>query len=130
MTRPIGAWPQQGSVHKSGDRFVGHPTPRVRDVWLSGRAPVSILLRSSVTPLIANVRIGDELTVDRDGKHWWASSEAGPVGRLTWREEDPTRVTWFDYNVFYPTVGLLRVERLLISNGGAVVNCNGSVLPL
>jgi hypothetical protein len=54
---------------------------------------VSILLRSSVTPLVADVRIGDELTVERDGKHWWASSATGRLGRLTWSEEDQIRVT-------------------------------------
>jgi hypothetical protein len=127
MTQPIGDWPTVSGPHKNGDRIVGKPGLRVAELWRAGRAPVSILLRSSVTELIGDVRIGDELDVQHNGKYWWASSEAGVVGRLTWNRADESRATWFDYEIRYPATGRLHVERLVVSRNGNVVNLNGYV---
>jgi hypothetical protein len=75
------------------------------------------------------VRIGDHLNVERDGEHWWASTSDGRVGRLTWHRNDESRATWLDYDIRYPELGLLRVQRLLLSDAGAVVNLSGYVVP-
>lgn len=120
---------QQGSTHQNGDHFVGRPPRPVRDLWLEGTPPVSILFRKSVTPLIERVKVGSGLNVEFDGQYWWASSKAGIVGRLTWSRAEEERVTWFDYEIRYPNAGVLHVERMLVNADGAKVNCNGFVVP-
>lgn len=122
--------PQLGSVHKNGDRRFG-----VMGLYASvyagrGTPQASNLYRSTVTEHMRLVRVGDALRVEWDGAHWWASSTAGTVGRLTWaknlREETayaPEGRSPYDFND-----GTLHVH-ITISAAGEVVNCGGYVVP-
>lgn len=123
--------PQLGSVHKNGDRRFG-----IRGLLASvyagrGTPQASNLYRSTVTEHMRGVRVGDELRVRWHGDHWWASSIAGTVGRLTWSKslrEETAYVSGgpspFDFND-----GTLHVQSVMISAAGAVVNCGGYVVP-
>ncbi|MFJ4295394.1 hypothetical protein [Curtobacterium sp. NPDC089689] len=123
--------PQLGSVHKNGDRRFG-----IRGLLASvyagrGTPQASNLYRSTVTEYMREVRVGDELRVEWDGAHWWASSAAGTVGRLTWskslREETayvPDGRSPYDFND-----GMLHVQSVTVSAAGEVVNCGGYVVP-
>jgi hypothetical protein len=121
---------QLGSVHKNGDRRFG-VTGLLASVYAGRGTPqASNLYRSSVTEHVRDVRVGDELSVRWDGDHWWASSSAGTVGRLTWsknlREETayvPGGPSPFDFND-----GTLHVQSVTISAAGEVVNCGGYVV--
>lgn len=123
--------PQLGSVHKNGDRRFG-----IRELLASvyagrGTPMASNLYRSSGTEHMRGVRVGDDLRVRWDGDHWWASSTAGTVGRLTWsknlREETayvPGGPSPFDFDD-----GTLHVQSITVSAVGEVVNCGGYVVP-
>ncbi|MGL3200233.1 MULTISPECIES: hypothetical protein [Curtobacterium] len=123
--------PQLGSVHKNGDRRFG-----IRELLASvyagrGTPQASNLYRSSVTEHMRDVRVGDELCVKWDGAHWWASSVAGTVGRLTWSKnfrEETAYVTDgrspYDFDD-----GTLHVRSVTVSAAGEVVNCGGYVVP-
>ena len=123
--------PQLGSVHKNGDRRFG-VTGLLASVYVGRGTPqASNLYRSTVTEHVRDVRVGDELSVRWDGDHWWASSTAGTVGRLTWsknlREETayvPGGPSPFDFNN-----GTLHVQSITVSAAGEVVNCGGYVVP-
>jgi hypothetical protein len=123
--------PQLGSVHKNGHRRFG-VTGLLASVYAGRGTPqASNLYRSTVTEHVRDVRVGDELSVRWDGDHWWASSSAGAVGRLTWskslREETayaPGGPSPFDFND-----GTLHVQSITISAAGEVVNCGGFVVP-
>jgi len=123
--------PQLGSVHKNGDRRFG-VTGLLASVYAGRGTPqASNLYRSTVTEHVRDVRVGDELRVRWDGDHWWASSSAGAVGRLTWskslREETvyaPGGPSPFDFND-----GTLHVQSVTITADGEVVNCGGYVVP-
>jgi len=94
-----------------------------------GTPKASSLHKHTVTRLIMNVRVGDELRVEWDGKNWWASSPRGTVGRLTWasshREpsDDGSRSA-YDFDD-----GVMHVQTITVSRGGAVVDCGGYVVP-
>ncbi len=123
--------PQLGSVHKNGDRRFGM-TGLLASVYAGRGTPqASNLYRSTVTEHMREVRMGDALRVEWDGAHWWASSAAGTVGRLTWsknlRDETayvPDGRSPYDFND-----GTLHVQSVTVSADGEVVNCGGYVVP-
>ena len=122
-------YPQVGSDHKNGDRMFGVFGDYARTLEARGTPKASSLHKHTVTRLIMGVRVGDELRVEWDGKNWWASSPRGTVGRLTWagshREpsDDGSRSAYdFDDGVMY-------VQTITVSRGGAVVDCGGYVVP-
>lgn len=131
MTTPAVAagYPQVGSDHKNGDRMFGIFGDYARVLEARGTPKASSLHKHTVTPLILHIRVGDELRVEWDGKNWWASSPRGTVGRLTWaashREpsEDGSRSA-YDFDD-----GVMHVQTITVSRGGAVVDCGGYVVP-
>ncbi len=66
-----------------------------------------------------------------DGSHWWASSPAGTVGRLTWSKNLRAETAYvaggsspFDFDD-----GTLHVQSITVNAAGEVVNCGGYVVP-
>jgi hypothetical protein len=118
-------------VHKNGDRRFGM-TGLYASVYAGRGTPqASNLYRSTVTEHMRGVRVGDALRVKWDGAHWWASSPAGTVGRLTWSKNlregtayAPEGRSPYDLND-----GTLHVQGITISAAGEVVNCGGYVVP-
>lgn len=125
--------PQVGSDHKNGDRMFGIAGPYARVLAGRGTPKLSSLYHSTVTEHIRSVRVLDELRVEWDGmKHWWASSAAGPVGRLSWSKglrdsvanlPDGTR------NPYDFDNGTLHVQTVTVNRAGDVVDCGGYVVP-
>ncbi len=123
--------PQLGSVHKNGDRRFG-VTGLLASVYAGRGTPqASNLYRSTVTEHVRDVRVGDALSVRWDGDHWWASSSAGAVGRLTWSKSlrDETAYVPGGSSPFDFDDGTLHVQSITISAAGEVVNCGGYVVP-
>lgn len=76
--------PQLGSVQENSDRRFGM-TGLLASVYAGRGTPMaSNRYRSTVTEHMRDVRVGDEFRVRWQGDHWWGSSPAGTVGRLTW----------------------------------------------
>ncbi|TFC81152.1 hypothetical protein E3T23_06550 [Cryobacterium cheniae] len=127
--REIGDWPQLGNVHKDGGRYIGHEDGSVDAFNRAGTPTVNKLLQSSVTERVGGVRLDDELAVSFDGTHWWAATEAGSVGRLTWSLAIEIKKPWNDFAIVLPRRGTLTVRRLLLDRNGEVINCGGIVRP-
>ncbi|ROQ52658.1 hypothetical protein EDF36_3820 [Rathayibacter sp. PhB152] len=92
---------------------------------------LSSLYHSTVTEHVRAVRVGDDLRVEWNGTHWWASSPAGLVGRLSWSKglrTDATHVSEgrspYDFDS-----GTLHVRSVTVDQEGAVVDCGGYVIP-
>lgn len=126
-----GGHPQIGSTHKNGDRMFGIAGPFARALAERGTPRVSSLHHSTVTEQVRAVRVGDELRVAWDGSHWWASSPAGTVGRLTWpkgfRPETayaPAERSPYDFDS-----GTLHVQSVTLNTLGVVIDCGGYVVP-
>ncbi|QHC72228.1 hypothetical protein [Rathayibacter sp. VKM Ac-2801] len=124
-------YPQLGSVHKNGDRRFGIAGARSQVLADRGTPMLSSLYHSTVTEHVGLVRVGDELRVEWNGTHWWASSPAGAVGRLSWSKglrTDATHVregrSPYDFNS-----GTLLVQSVTVDREGAVVDCGGYVVP-
>lgn len=133
MTSPAAAdgHPQLGSVHKNGDRRFG--IAGLHSGVLAGRGTpmLSSLYHSTVTEHIGSVRVGDELHVEWRGTHWWATSDEGTVGRLSWskglREQTayvPDGPSPYDFDD-----GTLYVQHVTLNTAGEVVDCGGYVVP-
>lgn len=122
---------QLGSVHKNGDRRFGVMGLLASVYAGRGTPQASNLYRSTVTEHMRDVRVGDELRVQWDGSHWWTSSPAGTVGRLTWSKglRDETAYVQGGPSPFDFDDGTLHVQSVTISAAGAVANCGGYVVP-
>lgn len=123
-------YPQIGSTHKNGDRMFGVAMPYAAELMKQGTPKVSSLQKSTVTELIHDVKMHDELAVTFDGRYWWASNEYGVVGRLTWllslRGTPDVRsgVPMYDFDK-----GTLRVKTITIDTDNVVVDVGGYVVP-
>jgi hypothetical protein len=128
--RDIGEWPQLGNVHRDGGRYIGYEDGPVDAFYFAGTPTVNKLYQSSVTPdRMAGVRMNDELTVSFDGKRWWASNMDGILGRLTWSLSREVAKPGRESPFVFPRRGQLVVRRLLLDEGGHVMNCGGFVHP-
>jgi hypothetical protein len=122
--------PQLGSVHKDGRRWVGVDDPQLSDeLYRAGTPPMHRLDQRTVTSLVSDVRVGDVLSISFDGVYWWAASETGTIGRLTWFLSAERQRDWLDYKILFPRSGSARISRLLVTSTFEVVNCGGVVLP-
>ncbi|WP_146244614.1 hypothetical protein [Curtobacterium sp. MCPF17_018] len=126
-----GGHPQIGSTHKNGDRMFGIAGLYSRVLAGRGTPKLSSLYHSTVTEHVRSVRVGDQLRVEWDGAFWWASSEVGRVGRLSWSKGDRARGAAepggrspFDFDD-----GTLHVQNVTVSPAGEVVDCGGFVVP-
>ncbi|PZE72901.1 hypothetical protein DEJ27_00100 [Curtobacterium sp. MCPF17_018] len=118
-------------MHKNGDRRFG--VAGLLSSVLAGRGTpmLSSLYHSTVTEHIGSVRVGDELHVEWRGTHWWATSDEGAVGRLSWskglREQTayaPDGPSPYDFDD-----GTLYVQYITVNAAGEVVDCGGYVVP-
>jgi len=123
--------PQVGSMHKNGDRMYGIAGPYARVLAARGTPKLSSLYHSTVTEEIRSVRVGDTLRVEWDGAHWWASSRAGRVGRLTWSKglRDRTAYAPDGRSPYDFDDGTLHVQTVTVDRAGTVVDCGGYVIP-
>jgi hypothetical protein len=122
---------QLGSRHKNGDRRFGVAGLMAGVYAGRGTPMLSSLYHSTVTEHIGSVRVGDELHVEWRGTHWWASSDEGAVGRLSWskglREQTayaPDGPSPYDFDD-----GTLYVQHVTVNAAGEVVDCGGYVVP-
>lgn len=128
--KAITDYPQIGGRHKNGDRMFGLAGEYARVMAERGTPKASSLLKTSTTPLIESVRVGDQLRVEWDGRHWWVSLAEGRVGRLTWYIGLRTNVGNVDGPSPYDfDDGTLNVETVTINTEGVVVDVGGVVVP-
>jgi len=123
--------PQLGSMHKNGDRRFGVAGARSQTLADRGTPMLSSLYHSTVTEHLGAVRVGDELRVEWNGTHWWASSPAGLVGRLSWSKGLRTDATHVreGRNAYDFDSGALLVQSVTVDREDAVVDCSGYVIP-
>ncbi|KQR27011.1 hypothetical protein ASF75_14085 [Curtobacterium sp. Leaf154] len=133
MTSPVAAdgHPQLGSTHKNGDRRFGVAGLLSRVYAGRGTPMLSSPYHSTVTEHIGSVRVGDELHVEWRGTHWWATSDEGTVGRLSWSKGlrgqtayVPDGPSSYDFDD-----GTLYVQHVTVNAAGEVVDCGGYVVP-
>ena len=118
-----------GAPVTSQDEYVNQEWVRIdpdvlaEDRWKAGTPPVhGLSKRVDRAPEVANVRIGQEVQVERTDKHWLVIDDSGVVlGQLRWRGGDAQHSK-------YPARGVLHVTRLLKEND-AVVDFGGYVVP-
>jgi hypothetical protein len=117
------------STRKNGDRLIGYKGPFGEDLYAAGTPPVwGLATHAPRAPRIANVRIGQQLKVQREGDHWVVSDGQGYLGALRWRPADerhPVKAVLSKY----PARGTLHVQTLVINPHGRVVNFGGVVNP-
>jgi len=127
---PPEQYPQIGSTHKNGDRMFGVHMPYAADLMRQDTPKVSSLQKTTVTKLIRDVQMHDELHVEWDGRHWWASAPEGRVGRLTW---PPNSKGQPDPRSGVPMHnlegGTLHVKTITVDAAGVVVDVGGYVVP-
>lgn len=119
------------SRRSRGELFVGEAGPFAEDLYAAGTPPAHGLARpQGISSRVADVRIGDRLTVDRHEKAWVVSDSRGVLGRLRWRPGDDGRIHAQTGTVInLPARGTLVVERVVISAEGEVVDIAGTVYP-
>lgn len=119
------------STRSNGDRLVGHAGPFAEDLYAAGTPPAHGLARpQGISPRVADVRIGDRLSVERHKRAWVVSDDDGVLGRLRWRPGDDGRVSEHTGVVIrLPASGVLHVERVLVSPEGKVIDVAGTVYP-
>ncbi|AZZ54894.1 hypothetical protein [Rathayibacter iranicus] len=123
--------PQLGSQHKNGDRRFGIAGALSSTLAEHGTPMLSSLYHSTVTEHVRAVRVGDELHVEWNDSHWWASSPGGLVGRLSWAKGLRAKTIHaqdgrspFDFDT-----GTLIVQSVTVDREGGVVDCGGYVIP-
>lgn len=123
------SWPQLGSDHKDGSRFVGRELGPVDPFWFAGTPIVNKMVQATVNlDAVSSVRVGDPLTLLFDGvKNWWLWRENSRLGRLSWSPGTFEPRAWKDYSAVRIDDGVLEVTRLLLDGSGQVINCGGIV---
>lgn len=119
------------SRRANGDRLIGHSGPFAHDLYRAGTPPAHGLdSRGPRSDRIAQVRIGDRLTVDHEGDRWVVRDSTGELGWLRWRAaDDGRRHAQTGVVIHLPKRGVLLVERLVVNNDGQVVDVAGTVHP-
>ncbi|WP_448810201.1 hypothetical protein [Agromyces bauzanensis] len=125
------SWPQLGSRHRSGNRFVGRELGRVEPYWKAGTPIVNQVVQTTVDlAAVANVGIGDVLQERFDGTaHWWLCREGVRLGRLNWSLSTFEQKPWQAAPMLRVDEGDLEVTRLLLDPSGRVINCGGILRP-
>ncbi len=104
--------------------------PFAEHLYAAGTPPIwGLAKRPEPSERIAEVRIGDALTVTADAAGWTVSDALGVLGRATWRRGDNGRThPRTGAPIVYPDCGILRVSQVLVS-AGRVVDLGGIVTP-
>ncbi|MBB1156793.1 MULTISPECIES: hypothetical protein [Amycolatopsis] len=119
------------SRRKNGDRLIGIAGPLADDLYSAGTPPVWGLAKNP-TPAsrISEVKIGDQLQIQRLGSRWVAQDAQGVVGNLRWLPgDDGKTVVATGARIRLPLSGTFHVQRLLIDPNGVVKDIGGYVEP-
>jgi hypothetical protein len=119
------------STRKDGSRLVGTVGAFAEDLYKAGTPPMhGLALRHTKSQRVALVRIGDQLTVERDGKHWVCRDQHEVLGVLRWTPSlDGKADARNGHIIRLPERGTLTVERLVLSAEGGVIDFGGTVVP-
>lgn len=119
------------STRKDGSRLVGTAEAYAVDLYKDGTPPMhGLALRHAKSPRVALVRIGDQLEVERDGKHWVVRDQHEVLGVLRWTPSLDGRADARNGHIIrLPERGTLTVERLVLSAAGEVIDFGGTVVP-
>lgn len=131
MSTPFGL-PHRFGPHNNGDNIYGYYGPNASALAAAGTPIVSIIKRSSVTPEMRNVRVGERLRIAWAVKYWEVFRGGELVGRLTWRAKERTELpSWRETSgVIDADEAVLEVHHLFISSAGEVVNLGGVAYPV
>ena len=118
-------------VRGNGDRVVGEPGLGAEALYAAGTPPMhGFAARRPVSARVSEVRIGDQLTVERRGGEWVALDSQGVVGHLRWRPGDDGQVHAVTGVLLrLPARGTLQVRRLVVGPDGKVKDVGGEVTP-
>jgi hypothetical protein len=115
---------------KTGDRLIGERGPLAVDLYAAGTPPMhGFAVKRPIAPRVAQVRIGDELRVERRGDEWVALDDEGVVGTLRWRTSDDGKPDVNGMVIRFPARGVLRVRRLVVGPDDVVKDAGGEVHP-
>lgn len=117
------------STRKNGDRLLGFASERALERYESGSPPVHGLAAGSTSRAVGDVRVGDELLVERRDDRWFVTTAEGvELGRLRWGAAlDGSKHAVSGRRIRLPATGVLVVERLLVSPDGVVKDLGGYV---
>lgn len=116
------------STRRNGDRLIGYAnSENAEALYAAGTPPVHGLSHKAVrSSRVALVRIGDELAIERRGKHWVVSDTQGELGQLKWSHTDEGRPHAVSGRpMIFPASATLQVRRLVVSRDGLVVDFAG-----
>lgn len=111
-------YPKIGGPYSNGERVYGEWGGLAKELSSKETPKVSSLQRSSITPAIQKVRIGDRLQLCTSGRTVTVLKSEKKIGHLTWKDEDGS----FDG-------GILEVQRVFIGMDGLISNCGGIARP-
>jgi len=98
---------------KTGDRMVGERGPLAVELYASGTPPMhGFAAKRPVADRVAQVRLGDELSVERRGDEWVALDDEGVVGTLRWLAVHDGRPDVNGVVIRFPTRGVLLEGRI------------------
>ena len=119
------------SVRGNGDRLVGERGPLAIELYAAGTPPMhGFAAKRPVAARVADVRIGDELRVERRGDEWVELDDEGVVGTLRWLAAHDGRPDVNGMMIRFPACGILRVRRLVVGPDGVVKNVGRDVTPI
>jgi hypothetical protein len=83
-----------------------------------------------VADRVAQLRIGDQVHVERRGDEWVAVDDEGVLGHLRWQAAYDGRPDVNGMMIHFPAHGILRIRRLVLDAEGDVKDVGGEVVPI
>jgi hypothetical protein len=124
------SYPEISIRSKTGDRLVGERGPLAVELYAAGTPPMhGFAAKRPVAARVSQLRIGDELLVERRGDEWVALDNEGAVGTLRWRASQDGKPDVDGLVLRFPARGMLRVRRLVLGPDGVVKDVGGEVTP-
>ncbi|MGW4393839.1 hypothetical protein ACWEHA_01015 [Amycolatopsis nivea] len=119
------------SRRKNGDSLTGIAGPLASDLYTAGTPPVHGLAKKPpLSPLIAKVKIGDMLQVERRGDRWAVYNVHELLGNQRWLPGDDGKLNVITGTpIRFPLRGELHVQRILVDPQGTVRDIAGYVEP-
>jgi hypothetical protein len=129
--RPPGDGQPVISVRKNCDRLVGERGPLAEDLYAAGTPPMhGFAAKRPVADRVAELRIGDEVRVERREDGWVAVDAEGVLGHLRWQAAYDDRPDVNGMMIHFSARGILRVRRLVLDADGKVKDVGGEVAPI
>jgi hypothetical protein len=118
------------SERGNGDRLVGEHGPLAEELYAAGTPPMhGFAAKRPIAARVSEVRIGDELLVERREDEWVALDDEGVVGTLRWLAVHDGRPDVNGMMIRFPASGVLHVRRLVVGPDGVVKDVGGVVRP-